>query len=253
MVSGTYRNLSLPSVVSNPVSLNSGPSLVFTAAGTRSIARLESQANQESSCSRRRAAPRARLDRSEAIHGGSFMARELGLETASQQPQQHIRSVRSNLYSNKIGALENEIASLQSVINEAVKQPSWESLKYLRGRKAELEKVAITTNSLLEDVLSASTDHNVAASLQAQSVVEQAGLVSKLSALDQSLTNCERILAQRPPVVATQHDKSSANAFVERLPLPKFDGDRLHYPEFKQLFKELSSSLRVADIAVVEY
>ena len=128
VVSGTQRNLSIPSIATTPVSLSSAPSLVFTAAGSRATARLETLGDSESSCSRRRAAPRPRLDRSQAVHGGSFMAQELGLEYGHvQQQQQRIRSVRSNLYANKIGALHNEIASLQSVINEAAKQPSWES------------------------------------------------------------------------------------------------------------------------------
>ena len=162
-----------------------------------------------------------------------------------------IAESRRALMDGKVNAWERELDSLELAISKVREKPTLEGVKFLRERKSELGKKTITAQSLLEDVLSASTDNVQLVATRAHGAAQQSGLERRLDSMEEAIGDCERKALEDD--INRENQRPQGGNLVERLSLPKFSGDQLHYVEFKNLFNELTQPLKLSEPAALEY
>ena len=161
-------------------------------------------------------------------------------------------SVRSQLLSESRAALEQQIDSLELSIGKVREKPSLSGIRFLRESKELIESKVVGMSNLLNEVLGEQEDVTARASIRAEGLVRQAGVARRLGAVEEALRACEQAALDKDGSQPSQPG-SKNHAFVERLPLPKFKGDPLEYPDFRSLFRELVNGLTIPESATLEY
>merc|ERR1711867_386312 len=107
-----------------------------------------------------------------------------------------------------------------------------------------------TAHSLHEDVLSSSFDQEALIQSREQGVRQHAEISRRLQDITTAIDQCENELLEGD---LDEGNGKGGGSLVEKLKLPTFSGNALDYPEYKSLFNELVSTLRVTETMKMEY
>merc|ERR1711867_31510 len=157
---------------------------------------------------------------------------------------------RRELYEGRMAAWDREADTLVASIARVKAKPSVAGIKLARGRKEELERKALTAHSLFEDVLSCSKDDNQLLNGRELGGRQRESVERKLQGIEEAISACEEQVLEQG---VEEQGARGGSVVVEKLAMPKFSGNALDYVEYKDLFTELVSTLRVSEAAKMEY
>ena len=196
-------------------------------------------------------------DRATALHLDDpiFLSRPPQATTTSPSQlhlsrENSISESRKGLLEERLRAWQREADGLEVSITKLKDKPSVTGVKLLRERKDELERKALTAHSLHEDVLSSSFDQEALVQSREQGVRQRAELSRRLQDITTAIDQCENELLEGD---LDEGNGKGGGSLVEKLKLPTFSGNALDYPEYKSLFNELVSTLRVTETMKMEY
>ena len=120
-----------------------------------------------------------------------------------------------------------------------------EGVTLLRGRKEDLEKKALAAHTLYENVLSSSLEE-----MEAGTLMRSEDQHRRIESIEEAISQCEE---QALEADLREGRGNLGGSVLEKLTLPKFSGNPLEYAEFKALFTELVGSVRMKEVAIMEY
>ena len=156
------------------------------------------------------------------------------------------------LYRQHLMLLKSEVSSFRNLVAALNSGTSWETLKFSRQRKQEVERKAIELVGLWESYAEVRQPRPGDKEEEVHALRQQHDTTEVLKEAEVTLSQLELTLVQQPRE-SEHHVRPANTTFMERLPTPVFSGERLAYPDFKQLFQDLVSPLRLKDSAYIEY